>query len=300
MRLKTLSLKDRNIFERYLEYSTHALAVYSFANIYIWKKLYDISWEIIDGNLCVFFQDKIGVFLYISALGKEVSMASIKEAFCIMDGVNANREISRIENVEEKDTQFYRKFGFDCVVKSVDYVCKRTDLANLSGDKFKSKRASCNYFRKHYPQVRIFPYSPKHKDVCLGLYRVWAAQRKSKEKNPVYTGMIDDSLTCLEVMLENTNKLGVVGRLVSVGNEIKAFTFGYHLNKDTFCILYEVTDLTVKGLAQFIFCEFCRELKEYRYINIMDDSGLKNLARVKLSYHPEVLVNSYIVKRRDS
>lgn len=299
MNLKKLSLKDKSIFEKYLEYSAHSLAVYSFANIYIWKKLYDIRWQIINGSLCVFFRDKIGCFLSLPPLGKEGNAKCIEETFRVMDSVNQNREISRIENVEEQDIQGYRKLGFDCVLKSADYVCKRTDLATLSGDKFKSKRASCNYFTKHSLKAEYFEYSPEYKDACLELYGVWSAQRKIKENDPVYSWMIDDSFTCLEVMLENIHKIEVVGRLVLVGNEVKAFTFGYPLNKDTFCILYEITDLKVKGLAQFIFREFCRELKEYQHINIMDDSGLKNLAQVKLSYHPEVLVNSYIVKRRN-
>jgi hypothetical protein len=63
----------------------------------------------------------------------------------------------------------------------------------------------------------------------------------------------------------------------------------YEINKDTFCILYEITDLSVKGLAQFIFKEFATELTGYKYINIMDDSGLENLKKVKLSYQPEKL-----------
>jgi hypothetical protein len=69
------------------------------------------------------------------------------------------------------------------------------------------------------------------------------------------------------------------------------------LNHDTFCILYEITDLSVKGLAQFIFREFSRELKGYRYLNIMDDSGLENLKQVKLSYKPVRLIPSFTAQR---
>jgi uncharacterized protein len=72
------------------------------------------------------------------------------------------------------------------------------------------------------------------------------------------------------------------------------------LDKDTFCILYEITDLTIKGLSQFIFRQFCSELKDYRYINVMDDSGLENLKRVKLSYRPLKVIPAYIVKRKDA
>jgi uncharacterized protein len=68
---------------------------------------------------------------------------------------------------------------------------------------------------------------------------------------------------------------------------------------NTFCILYEITDLGIKGLAQFIFRRFSQELKGYKYINIMDDSGLENLRKTKLAYKPTRLIPAYIVSRDD-
>jgi hypothetical protein len=99
-------------------------------------------------------------------------------------------------------------------------------------------------------------------------------------------------------LLDDYSGLKIVGRVVKIDKKIKALTFGFRLAEDTFCILYEITDLSIKGLAQFIFREFCRELADYKYINIMDDSGLENLKKVKLSYHPVKLVPAYIVKRK--
>jgi hypothetical protein len=110
--------------------------------------------------------------------------------------------------------------------------------------------------------------------------------------------MLGDSLNCLKILLGNYRKLGCIGRIAKVDKKIKAFSFGFRLNADTFCILYEVADLSAKGLSQFIFQRFSSELKDYRYINIMDDSGLENLKAVKLSYRPVKLVPAYIVKRR--
>ncbi|MFA5351191.1 MAG: phosphatidylglycerol lysyltransferase domain-containing protein, partial [Candidatus Omnitrophota bacterium] len=92
-------------------------------------------------------------------------------------------------------------------------------------------------------------------------------------------------------------QLDLKGITVKVDENIKGFTFGYKLNNDTFCILYEVTDLSIKGLAQFIFCKFSGGLKNYNYINIMDDSGLDNLRKVKLSYKPERLITAYVATR---
>ncbi len=104
-------------------------------------------------------------------------------------------------------------------------------------------------------------------------------------------------MNSLKVLLNNYRGLRLAGRIVRIDKEIKAFSFGFELNPEAFCILYEITDLSIKGLAQFIFRRFCAELKDYRFINIMDDSGLENLKKVKLSYKPIRLIPAYIIKR---
>ena len=70
---------------------------------------------------------------------------------------------------------------------------------------------------------------------------------------------------------------------------------GYPLHKGMFCILFEICDLRLKGLAQFIFREFCRRVDGYTYINSMGISDLDNLKKVKLSYRPLQEVKSYSI-----
>lgn len=297
MSFKNIGLKDRKIFERFLKFNPCALSVYSFENIYIWKALFEIKWAIIEESLCVFFKDKIGAFLYLEPLAEKIKPAAVREVFKTLDKFNRNKEISRIENAEENNLDFYRGLGLKCVQKSSDYLCSRSHLAELRGDKLKSKRASFNYFVKNY-KFEYASFSKKDKDSCLELYALWAKQRRENNKDDAYRFMLEDSLKSLRALLDNYRDLNCQGRLVKIEGELKGFTFGFKLNSDTFCILYEITDLSVKGLAQFIFRAFCRELTEYKYINIMDDSGLENLKRVKLSYHPVKLVPAYIVKRK--
>jgi hypothetical protein len=294
MRLKKIKLSDKKIFQHYLSLRDHALAVYSFADIYIWKGLYSIRWAVIDESLCVFFQDKIGCFLYLPPLGK-ISDGSLEGVFDFMDSLNCNSGISRADNVEEGDLERFRDLGYKINEKSCDYLCLRADLAGLKGDAFKSKRASVNYFCKNY-DFQYELYGPKIKNDCLKLYETWAGQRSGKQ-DKIYQGMIKDSLKSLKVLLADYRHLDCTGRVVKIGKRVKGFTFGFKLNPDTFCVLYEVTDLSVKGLAQFMFQKFCSELKDHRYINIMDDSGLDNLRQVKLSYRPVKQIPAYIIQR---
>jgi len=298
MKLYKLTLKDKKLFRYYLNLREHELSTYSFVNIYIWKELFTIRWTIIKDSLCVFFQDKIGCFLYLSPLAKNLNPSVIKACFKIMDSFNKNKNFSRIENVEEKDLNFYKKLGYECKEKFPDYLCKREDLVQLSGNKFKAKRALFNYFIKNY-FFQYLNYTLKYKKDCLKLYDYWMKTYKIKNKDPLYQSMLKDSRISLKVVLDNCHHLGLLGRIVKIDNQIKAFTFGYKLNPKIFCILYEITDLSQKGLSQFIFRQFCLELKEYRYINIMDDSGLENLKKVKLSYRPVRLIPNFIVERKD-
>jgi len=298
MKLCKLKIKDKPLFNKFLRLTRHDLSVYAFENIYIWRPLFDIYWAVVRNNLCVFLKDKIGCFLYLPPLGEKIDPQAVDGAFKIMDGVNSNKEISRIENIEKSGVSFYEDLGYKCSYKSSDYLCLRTNLAGLRGNRFKSQRAVFNYFRKHY-NYEYLQFSPKYKRACLELYGLWAVERMAKTKDKIYQGMISDSRGCLKILLRDYTHLNITGRIVKIGDRIKAFTFGFPINPDTFCILYEIADLSVKGLAQFIFRRFCRELSGYKYINIMDDSGLENLKQVKLSYHPEKLIPAYIITRKN-
>ncbi len=299
MKLNKLTLKDKKLFDQYLALARHELAAYAFANIYIWRALYDIKWAIIENSLCVFFQDKIGCFMYLAPLAKERRPKVVKEAFAIMDSVNKNKDISRIENIETGDLEYYRALGYLAQDKYPDYLCSRDDLARLAGNKFKSQRAAYNYFIKHYcfDSRRL---RATDKADCLKLFNLWLKERISQCNDDIYCGMLEDNRKIIQDTLVDYKRLDFEGIVVRVDKKIKGFSFGYKLNPETFCVLYEVTDLALKGLAQFIFRRFCQELKKYKYINIMDDSGLENLRKTKLSYKPVRLVPAYIVKLGDA
>ncbi|MFA6349870.1 MAG: phosphatidylglycerol lysyltransferase domain-containing protein [Candidatus Omnitrophota bacterium] len=298
MKINQLRLKDRSLFNGFLSVSAHELSAYSFANIYIWNKLYDIFWVIIDGNLCLFFRDKLGCFMNIAPLGEYLSPKAVSQSFILMESINKNSAISRIENAEKEQLMFFKGQGLDCEHRSNDYVYLRSDLAQLSSSKFKSKRSSVNYFTKNY-DYGYTPFSKKYESACLNLYRKWKESRKLEGREPHYAWMLEDNLQCLKNTLSLYNKLGIEGRVVLVKGELKGFTFGYQLNDDTFAVLFEIADPEVKGLAQFLFREFCAEFKNYKFINAMDDSGLENLKKVKLSYHPVKLIPAYCVKREN-
>lgn len=174
---------------------------------------------------------------------------------------------------------------FDSVKKFPDYVYLQKDLAELKGKKYRHKRASCNHFVKNYA-FQYLPYKENMKNECLRLFSEWAVERKKKFNDPYYHQLLKDSSSAHKTALENHRALGLTGRVIKIKNKIRAYTFGFEGLKDTFCVLLEVTDLKFKGISEFIFREFSKEMSGYKYINTMDDSGLENLRIAKLSYYP--------------
>jgi uncharacterized protein len=296
MTFKKITRADKRTFGTYLRRMPHQLSVYSFAQIAIWKKLYTIEWLRIEDTLCVFFKDTLGSFMNCEPLGKDISAGAVAAAFRVMDSCNKNKAYSRIENVEEGRVEFYRSLGYEATPKGGDYVYERARLAQLRGDSYKSKRASCNFFEKNY-DGRYIAYASRYRQACLDLYDAWARGRMATTGDRVYAGMLRDSRACLEAALYKPSELGLIGRMIVIAGRVKAFTFGYELNDDTFCILFEIADLRVKGISQYIFRQLCIEKEQYRYINAMDDSGLARLQSVKRSYRPAAMIPAYIIQR---
>lgn len=293
--MKLIELKDKDIFENYLKKESHSLSYFSFINIFIWKDIFNIFYLEMEDSLCIFFKDKIGMFMILPPLG-EFKKDTIFEVFKIMDRENENKSVTRIENVEEKDLDFYINLGFKFKLRDREYICERNSLVSLKGDRFKSKRNSYNYFLRNY-NFQYLAYDKELKDDCLRLYKRWSEERKKKFSCPVYQKMCDDNFSCLKIALENYEDLSLLGRVVKIDGNLCGFSFGFVLNKKTFCILFEITDLKYKGISQFLFREFCKELENFEFINITDDSGLENLRRTKLSYHPILELPVYIITR---
>ena len=296
MKLKILSMEDKVLFNDYLSNSVHDLSYYSFSNIFIWKSMYEIHWQIINDCLCTFFDDGYARFMYLPPLGGVIHKNLIEQCFLIMNEKNSTPELSRIENVSAKMINFFRAPCFKINKKDSDYVHLREDLSQLKGNRYKSKRTSCNHFANSYDSL-YRPYEDRDEGKCMLLCDQWAKFRASCSEDYLYQAMLEDSVKIFKFALKNFANLDLWARVIEVGNNIVGYTFGYKLSADTFCVNFEVCDNKYKGAAQFIFRKICQELKSYKYINTMDDSGLENLKTVKNSYHPCQLVNNYTITR---
>ena len=298
MRLQPLTLNDKPLFDTHAHRTRTRLSHYAFAPIYVWREHFQFYWTLLSDYLCVFVKQMDDYFMPILPIPIEMGNSKylnvVSKAHQFMLDAGRNPHIVRIENVPQEMTAFFEKNGFSVRLKETEYLYETTALSELRGDRYKRQRHACNACAVQYPTAKLHPYCPDDQDKCIALYDRWREARSEKYDDPIYNAMLDDSQSAHRIGISSAEALGLVGRVVRIDGEIKGYTFGYPLNSDTFCVLFEITDLSINGLAQFIYREFCKELKDtYKWVNAMDDSGLENLKRVKRSYHPCQLLPSY-------
>ncbi len=319
--MTTALLEQKTRIERYLEEAPGQLSSFSFINIFTWQEFFQFELEMIDGNLCVFARHEAGTFLYLPPLGRNVSPGTIAKCFERMERVNRSKGVSRVENVHAHQLPLFPAEEFSYYNKGYEYCYYRKDIAALEGNAYKSKRSSYNQFVKNYA-FKYLPYDDSMQAACGELYRSWAQSRRpAYAGNAVSLQMLKENAGVHQLVLRYYKELGLTGRVVTVdgreappagreappagslsacGSKIRAYTFGYPLKRDIFCVLFEIADLSFNGLSVFVFREFCRDaaIAPYKFINVMDDFELENVSRTKKSFKPVALLPSYVVTRK--
>lgn len=309
MRLSPLTLDQKPLFDQYCSQSNLPLSSYAFASHFIWKDFFDFFYVIcrtkeLNDNaafteyLCIFAKQGDDYFLPILPIPCRINCPNyikiVHDVYKYILTSNRNPEIARIENVPDDCLTVFRKEGFNFIQKETEYIYRTRDLYQLKGNRYKQQRNSYNALLAKYNAIRYEPYQSMDQDACLELYERWRKTRAEKYDDVIYQALLDDSKSAHRIGITHAQALDLVGRVVKIDGELCAYTFGYALNSDTFCILFEISDLHIKGLSQYIYREFCKELSSsYKWINAMSDSGLENIKRVKLSYHPKQFIQSY-------
>lgn len=294
--LLPLTLKDREILALFFSSSPKAFSDESLVSLFIFSDLLRYYWKKEKEALFVVAEQGNSFFMPIPPLAPKRNAAIFERGLSLLEALNAKRHPSRIENVSEEDLPLVAQIGCTTYPKSPEYLYRREALVALRGDAYKSKRSSYNIFTKRYA-FAYEPYQKKYFSECLRLFKKWQEEKFSKTTDPYEQSLLEDATFIHRRTLLHADSLHIEGRVVRVGGEIKGYTFGYPLTADTFCILLEIADPNVKGLAQFLFREFCREKEAFPFISAMDDSDVEYLRRVKESYRPILKKIPYVAMR---
>jgi len=326
--LRPVELADRAVLTSCFNVLTEPVSDYTFSQLYTWRNSLRILWKMIRGHLCVFANGTGDLTLLMPPIGDTNGGPALAEAFEVMDTYNARRGVldrSRVEYVSEELLARFNGPGLLTQPMGADYIYDVSRMIDLAGGDLASKRQAKNRFMRNYT-FRVEAYDAEvHREGCLALLDNWKIHQDAQHLEEPNASAVKRSKESIAtaLCLDTAQALGLKGMVVYVREgeapaepnvpahesfrsagaspspeAIRAFTFGEYLGRDQSSITIEKTDLGVKGLAQFIFSEFCRvEWTDRPLVNVGDDWGLESLAWTKQSYRPVKLLQKYTLRK---
>ena len=317
IRLTPLTLHLKPLLEPYFRSQKVALFERSFANTVIWCHQESRYYQLIANCLCVFVLRGATLHMPMPPLGEaHAQLVALEKCGQIMARYNGAAHVGNIYGVDSElgalleDAQNSSATGEAesekrwCISPGhLDYVYLTEDLVSLRGNQFKSKRSDINQFVRSYPNWRCETLTHQHCAEIMQLARDWLLKRFHKASflidEPSYRSAIEE-YHAIHQALHSSAHLELTGLVLLLGERIVGFTLGERLSADTASVIFEKTDLHVRGASQIIFRELARVLSDCRFINVGPDLGIETLRKAKLSYHPVALRANLTLHRRAS
>lgn len=279
---KKIELSDREVFEKYGK-NKEGIAMFSFASMFFWRDFYQTSYMIVNDNVVVkgVSEEKKEIIYF--PRGVE---GSIKE---ILDVVKSNSE--KMPMVMPITEEIANKIKEDCINAKVElidgkceYVYNQSDLANLAGKKYHSKRNHISKFDKKYDSEYI-----NITEENIALLRECAEYMFNLiENSPV------DEFKAIMSAIDNFTELKLRACVIVSDGKFVAYSIGSSINQDCADIHFEKADRSFDGSYAKVNNSFAKYgFADKKFLNREEDLGIEGLRKAKLSYYPCKLNQMY-------
>ena len=312
--LVDIDREGMNLLKKYFRGYDYRGAGYTFIANYIWRDSSCVSWEIIEGYLCLggtkcsegeegYTFMAMPMVLAPEDYEPESLKRAVKECKKRFEAAGKNFVISAIpghmrhilEEAFGEDIEFHHGEEFD------EYVYLKEKLISLSGRALHKKKNHLNFFLRTYEyEARpIREVDPKDILALAAEIRDYKAQDAEEEED------IESEYEAIEQILaimhgnpgEDLKPCGlgedqcpIYGVGIYIKDKLEAFAIGEIITEEYACEHFEKANDSFRGLYQLVCREFCKVLPEsVIFVNREEDMGLPGLRQAKEALKPEYM-----------
>ena len=288
---ETITIEQKDLYNKYLHDGKEHGCEYSFTNLYMWgiqkaTILHDhiVLFSEFD-NRCFYpfpigTGDKKAVLDAIFADSKERGLCSC------LTGLNE-------EAKKTLETLYPNAFYFHADRNGYDYVYNINDLADLKGRKLHRKRNHLKHFKKNHPNYMVEPITDSNLFEVRAFIDYWYENKLQDNPDNDYR----NEQAALEKALSHFNELGMEGLILKENGEVLGFTMGSQMSHNTYDVHYEKARGDIDGAYTAINSEFANYIRikhpHIEYLDREEDMGLAGLRKAKQSYFPHHMVKKY-------
>lgn len=285
-----ITLEDKAWMDEKFAEDDRNACEYTFANNFIWRKVYQVEVAEICGCLVIRFREN-GECCYSYPVGGGDKKAAIdrllawREKKCRRIQLSPLSEADRAQILE----WFPGRFLIEADRDDFDYIYAQEKLSSLAGKKLHGKRNHIARF-KDGGDWSYEPMTGENLEECRTMTYRWIKMRSEK-----WNEEMEEEVMVLHEAFDHMQELGLVGGVLRRAGEIVAFTMGEPLNSDTFVVHFEKAYPDMQGAYPMINQQFVQDAcRNYTYVNREEDTGDLGLRKAKLSYYPEILLKKYV------
>lgn len=287
--LRRLRFEDKALLDSLFRQIQPNMSELTFTNLYVWNETESVQLTRVGDSVLLLRRRLIdNSSLFFPPIGKQPTMRVLRQ---IEKAMIKNQPETSLYSADTQEAQQLAKEGYTVKPdrKSWDYVYLSSDLANLPGDKYHSKR---NFISRclqnnncEYKKIDLAVVNE-----CLKLQTEWCNLRKCD----ALSGLEAEN-NAIKTTFNNYQQLSVMGGAIYVKDKLEAFTIAEPLNNETAVIHFEKANPEITGLYQLINQWFCKNaLTVFNFINREQDLGIPGLRNAKQSYHPHHMVEKYL------
>ncbi|NLB32726.1 MAG: DUF2156 domain-containing protein [Tissierellia bacterium] len=294
---KSLTLEDKEIIEKYIDKSKLDSYEYLFSSLYMWRKLNNIKYAVIDDVLIIEKNEEGKGTFYAQFFGyKKDNLTSIIDELIKRNLEFTDRDYLFGDVGDEfvDDLKKYTDFSIDIVedIDDSEYIYNTQDLIELKGKKYHSKKNHVNSFLKTYSYDIKTINNENVKSDCMDLLHKWHEEVAVTVDKEML--MEIDAIKDLfrELHFFDLNSIAIY-----VDGDLAGFAVGEKVNDRMALIHVERGEIAYKGIYAFLNKQFLVEsFQDTEFVNRQEDTGNEGLRKAKKSYHPEKMIKKYLVK----
>jgi len=255
----------------------------SLPGLLMWGDLYGYSLAQ-KNDLAVLLSHRSGE-VYAPRPPQPFTQANLAVLFDYLARVNGpGAGLSRVEGLTDAQSAQAETWGYRPRGVSTDYLYDRSRIAGLHGDAFRDRRNELNQLTRNHPPT-LRPLTPGDLEACDDLYGRWMGDRAPK-LDPIGAKMMAQSRQAHRRLLERYAAWGLEAWILEAEGRLAAYSVIGPLSPDTLGVYAEVSDLTLKGAAAYIFVTLCRRPSALSRVDSGDAEFLPSLRESKERWHP--------------
>ena len=175
---------------------------------------------------------------------------------------------------------------YSCKDNFSDFIFRVSDLVELKGKKYKSRRHIINKFSEEHPNHTFRPYKESDFEDVMRIRERWISDRFGANKKKVWDYYI------FQEMMKLIKELGLRVFVMEVDGKIEGFITIAKLGKDCSMVINENTNLEYQGMTEKLWYLALGATSDFGEFSNDGNGGNEKdgLFRYKMSHNPVLLI----------